>query len=215
MVSSPSVGFPKIWVVLSRLISFLFHPLLVGLFMAWFLIYVTPGYYQYLDPKAKTLTLATIIVSNFLLPVVIVLLLKGLGFIDSIFLRTQKERIAPYMATIILFFWSWYVFYNRYSAPQNLRDTLQGMFYASIAASMFNIYFKISMHAIGMGGLVGMMVVLLFQGSLIGILPLALAVLAAGIVISARLITGDHLPGDMLSGFLVGLGSQLLAHLLI
>jgi hypothetical protein len=119
------------------------------------------------------------------------------------------------MATIILFFWSWYVFYNRYSAPQNLRDTLQGMFYASIAASMFNIYFKISMHAIGMGGLVGMMVVLLFQGSLIGILPIALAVLAAGIVISARMITGDHLPGDMLSGFLVGLGAQLLAHLLI
>jgi hypothetical protein len=183
--------------------------------MAWFLIYATPGYYQYLDPKAKTLTLATVFVSNFLLPVVIVLLLKGLGFIDSIFLRTQKERIAPYMATIILFFWSWYVFYNRYSAPQNLRDTLQGMFYASIAASMFNIYFKISMHAIGMGGLVGMMVVLLFQGSLIGILPIALAVLAAGIVISARMITGDHLPGDMLSGFLVGLGAQLLAHLLI
>ena len=211
MVSSPSVSFPKLWVVLSRIISFIFHPLLVGLFMAWFLIYATPGYYQYLDPKAKTLALATVFVSNFMLPVVIVLLLKGLGFIDSIFLRTQKERIAPYMATIILFFWSWYVFYNRYAAPQNLRDTLQGMFYASIAASMFNIYFKISMHAIGMGGLVGMMVVLLFQGSLIGML----AVLAAGIVISARMITGDHLPGDMLSGFLVGLGSQLVAHLLI
>jgi hypothetical protein len=71
------------------------------------------------------------------------------------------------------------------------------------------------MHAIGMGGLVGMMVVLLFQGSLTGLLPLALAVLAAGMVTSARLITGDHLPGDMLAGLLVGFFAQVIAHFIV
>jgi hypothetical protein len=180
--------------------------------MAWFMIFMTPGYFQYLDPKARVLSLATVFVNNFMFPLVVVLLLKGLGFIDSIYLRTQKERIVPYMASIIFFFWTWYVFYNRYTAPQILRDSLQGIFYAAIIASAANIYFKISMHAIGMGGSVGMMVAMLFDGSLIGLMPLVIVVLLSGLVISARLITGDHQRGDVLAGFLVGLLAQGLAH---
>lgn len=214
MVLSP-LSFPRVWVVLSRILSFLFHPLLVGVYMAWFLIFATPGYYQYLDGRLRILSLATVVVNNFIFPVIVVLLLKGLGFIDSIFLRTQKERIVPYMASIIFFFWCWYVFYNKYEAPQIIRDTLQGIFYAAIAASALNIYFKISMHAIGMGGLVGMVLVLLFSGMLPGLMPLVVAVMASGLVLTARMITGDHLPGDILAGFLVGLAAQLTAHYII
>lgn len=207
--------FPRSLVWASKIISFLFHPLVVGVMMAWYLIYMTPGYYQYLEPKIRSLSLATVFVNNFIFPVVVVLLLKGLGFIDSIYLRTQKDRIVPYMASIIFFFWTWYVFYNRYSAPQILRDSLQGIFYASIVASAANIYFKISMHAIGVGGLVGMMVVALFSGHLIGLVPLALAVLISGMVMTARMVTGDHQQGDMLAGFLVGFLAQMTAHYVI
>ena len=116
------------------------------------------------------------------------------------------------MASVIFFFWTWYVFQNRYLAPQILRDTLQGIFYAAIIGSIFNSYFKISMHAIGMGGLVGMMVAILFDGSLFSLLPLALSVLMTGIVISSRLITGDHEKGDVLAGFMVGMLAQGMAH---
>lgn len=204
--------YPRTWVYFARFVSVIFHPLLVSVYMAWFLIFKSHGYFQYMDPKGRILSLATVIVNNFIFPVVVVLLLKGLGFIDSIFLRTQKERIVPYMASIIFFFWTWYVFYNRYEAPQILRDTLQGVFYAAIIASAANIYFKISMHAIGMGGLVGMMLASLFEGSLMGLLPLAASVLLSGLVISSRLITGDHQRGDVLAGFMVGLIAQGLAH---
>lgn len=209
---SAELSYPRAWVFFARLVSIIFHPLLVGVYMAWFLIFKGHGYFQYMEPKGRIISLATVAVNNFLFPVVVVLLLRGLGFIDSIYLRTQKERIVPYMASIIFFFWSWYVFYNRYEAPQILRDTLQGIFYAAIIASAVNIYFKISMHAIGMGGLVGMMIACLFDGSLFSLLPLALSVLLSGLVISSRLITGDHQRGDVLAGFLVGLTAQAMAH---
>jgi hypothetical protein len=207
--------YPRSWVMLAKAVSVLFHPLLVGIYMAWFLIFRSSSYFQYLEPRVRSISLATVVVNNFLFPLIVVLLLKGLGFIGSVYLRTQKERIVPYMASIIFFFWTWYVFYNKYESPQILRDTLQGIFYAAIMASTANIYFKISMHAIGMGGLVGMMIACLFNGSLFSPVPLAFSVLLSGIVLSSRMITGDHQRGDVLAGFLVGLLAQGLAHTIL
>ena len=206
-----SLSYPASWVFFARLVSFLFHPLLVGVYMAAYMIFINPVYYNYVDPRDKILSLATVFNNNFVFPVVVVLLLKGLGFIKSIYLETAKERIVPYMASIIFFFWTWYVFYNKPEAPQTMKDMLQGIFYASIIAMIANIYFKISMHAIGMGGLIGMMTMILFEGMMLSPLPYVIAVLLTGLVMSSRLIASDHQRGDIAAGFLAGLISQILA----
>ena len=44
-----------------------------------------------------------------LFPLVTVLLAKGLGFIDSVYLKTQRDRIIPYIACEIYYFWIAYV----------------------------------------------------------------------------------------------------------
>ena len=179
--------------------------------MAIYMIYINPVYFNYTDPRDKILSLATIFNNNFLFPMVVVLLMRGLGFIKSIYLHTAKERIVPYMASIIFFFWTWYVFYNRPEAPQAMKDMLQGIFYASIMAMIANIYFKISMHAIGMGGLLGMMLMVMFNGMMLSAMPLVVSILLTGLVLSSRLIASDHQRGDIVAGFLVGLLSQFLA----
>ena len=206
-----SLSYPSGWIFIARLVSYLFHPLLVGVYMAAYMIFINPVYYNYVDPREKILSLATVFNNNFVFPVVVVLLLKGLGFIKSIYLETAKERIVPYMASIIFFFWTWYVFYNKPDAPQTMKDMLQGIFYASIIAMTANIYFKISMHAIGMGGLIGMMTMVLFEGMMLSPLPFVIAVLLTGLVMSSRLIASDHQRGDIAAGFLAGLISQILA----
>ncbi|HSF46463.1 MAG TPA: hypothetical protein VLA58_10655 [Chitinophagaceae bacterium] len=206
-----SLSYPYSWTILARLVSYLFHPLLVGVYMAAYMIFINPVYYNYVDPREKILSLATVFNNNFVFPVVVVLLLKGLGFIKSIYLDTAKERIVPYMASIIFFFWTWYVFYNKPEAPQTMKDMLQGIFYASILAMIANIYFKISMHAIGMGGLIGMMLMILFEGKMLSPLPFMVSILFAGMVMTSRLIASDHKKGDIVAGFVVGLFSQLLA----
>ena len=115
------------------------------------------------------------------------------------------------MASIIFFFWTWNTFYHLQGIPQVMRDMTQGIFYASVMGMIANIYFKISMHAMGVGGLIGMMIVVLMDGQMYGGLPLVISILVAGLVMSSRLITGDHKQGDILSGFIVGLISQLIA----
>ena len=51
-------------------------------------------------------------------PLVTVLLAKGLGFLDSIYLKTQKDRIIPYIACGIYYFWMCYVLRNQPNFPK-------------------------------------------------------------------------------------------------
>ena len=122
--------------IAAKFISLILHPLLVCVYMAFYVIYINPYYFQYSTRLNKFFQLVTVANNNFVFPVLVVLLLKGLGFNESIYLRTQKERIVPYMACIIFFFWTWYVFYNNIEIPQVLKDAMQGVFYAAIAGSI-------------------------------------------------------------------------------
>jgi len=201
--------------IAAKFISFILHPLLVCVYMAFYVIYINPYYFQYSTPLNKFFQLVTVANNNFVFPVLVVLLLKGLGFNESIYLRTQKERIVPYMACINFFFWTWYVFYNNVEIPQVLKDAMQGVFYAAIAGSIANIYIKISMHAMGMGGLLGMIVVILFDGHLYHLWPLVASVLLTGIVISARMVASDHKNGDLLIGLITGFVAQMVAAYLV
>jgi len=201
--------------IAAKFISFILHPLLICVYMAFYVIYINPYYFQYSTPLNKFFQLVTVANNNFVFPVLVVLLLKGLGFNESIYLRTQKERIVPYMACIIFFFWTWYVFYNNIEIPQVLKDAMQGVFYAAIAGSIANIYIKISMHAMGMGGLLGMIVVILFDGHLYHLWPLVASVLLTGIVISARMVASDHKNGDLLIGLITGFVAQMVAAYLV
>jgi hypothetical protein len=67
------------------------------------------------------------------------------------------------------------------------------------------------MHAIGMGGLTGMMMVIAFSGQAFSFWPLPLAILITGLVCTARLIVTDHTKEDLFMGLLIGIGTQLLA----
>lgn len=205
----------KAALVIARMISFIFHPLLVGVYMGMYMLFINPVYFTYIHPTEKMMSMATIVNNNFIFPVVVVLLLKGLGFSKNIYLETQKERIVPYMASIIFFFWTWYVFYNKPDMPQIMKDMLQGIFYASIIGMILNIYFKISMHAMGIGGAFMLMIFVLMDGSMMSGLPMMITILVSGLVITARKLVSDHQNGDLAAGFIVGMLSQCLASTLL
>ena len=210
-MSSLDLSFPRPVLFIARLISVIFHPLLVGVYMAFYLIYINPFYYAYVPRINAFRNLLTVANNNLVFPLLVVLLMRGLGFSKSIYLRTTKERIVPYMASIIFFFWTWNTFYHLQGIPQVMKDMTQGIFYASVIGMIANIYFKISMHSMGVGGLVGLMIVVLMDGEMYSGLPMAISVLIAGLVMSSRLINEDHQPGDIASGFVVGLFSQIIA----
>src|SRR6476619_7585072 len=77
----------------------------------------------------------------------------SINFIYSFFLKTQKERIAPYIITMIFYWWMWYLSRNFPDQPVVLRFFFLSVFFATILGLILNSFFKISMHGMGVGGL--------------------------------------------------------------
>ncbi|MES2848781.1 MAG: hypothetical protein V4685_06970 [Bacteroidota bacterium] len=195
----------------AHLFSYIFHPLFIPLYVIWFLMFVHTSYFAGYGQGEKIFLLARIALNMVFFPLVTVLLLKGLGFISSVFLRTQKDRIIPYIASGIFFFWAYLVFRNQPSIPTILTSFTFAVFLSSSAALMANIYFKISMHAIGMGGVLGLFIVIMQQNNFLMTVPLSIAFLITGLVCSSRLIVSDHTPKEIYAGLVMGIVCQLVA----
>lgn len=196
---------------LAKFISFVFHPLFVGVMMAAYLIFVHPLYFVGFSEKEKMLKLLAVINNNVFFPLLVVALLRALGFNKSVLLKTQKERIVPYLASITFFFWTYYVFKNQPETPRVIVYMCRGMFFASSVALVLNNYYKISMHGIGVGGMVGLMALTLVDGTLYSGIPFMVAILVTGLVVTARKIVSDHQWFDIITGFLLGFLCQFVA----
>jgi hypothetical protein len=195
----------------AKIISYIFHPLFVPVYIAWFLISVQPYLFASFTPTEKIITMLRFFIMYSFFPLVTVLLAKGLGFLDSIYLRTQKERIIPYIACGVYYFWMCYVLRNQ---PQFSKEVVQlsmAIFIASSLGLLANIIMKVSMHAMSMGILLVFMAILSFtQGSSYTVY-ISVAFLIAGLVCTARFIVSDHTQKEIYTGLLVGGASQLIA----
>ncbi len=197
--------------IFARLFSYVFHPLFVPLYVVYFLLFIHPSYAAGFDYRYKVQAIMIVALNAVFFPLFSVLLLKGLGFLQSIFLHTQKDRIIPYIASGIFFFWTWHVFRQQSQYHPIFSSFFFGVLLTSSAALLANIYFKISMHAMGMGGVIGLFLVIMVYNTMLMTWPLGLAFLIAGIVCTSRLILNDHTSKDIYLGFLLGAFCQFAA----
>lgn len=209
--TAKQLNYPTGVTILAKVVSYVFHPLFVGVMMAAYLIFIHPYFFVGFSEKQKMLKLLAVINNNVFFPLIVVVLLRALGFNKSLLLQTQKERIVPYLASITFFFWSYYVFKNQPEVPRVLVNMCRGMFFSAAIALVLNNNYKISMHGIGVGGLMGLMTVILVDGNLNSGLPYMIALLITGAVMTARKIVSDHQWFDIITGFLLGFCTQLLA----
>ena len=201
--------------ILAHLFSYLFHPIFIPLYAVAFLVFIHPSYFSGFSMAAKKQTLLIVFINAVAFPILAVVLLKAVGFIQSIFLKTQKDRIIPYMACGIFFFWAYLVFKNQTNYPLILSSFLLGVFLASSAALLANIYFKISMHATGVGGLLGIFLLIMKSNTMLMTWPLCIAIAITGLVCTARLLISDHSIKEIYIGLIAGLLSHFVAAIVV
>lgn len=200
---------------IAHLFSYVFHPLFIPVYVTWFIAFVHPAYFSGFNPQQKTWIIIRVAYLMVFFPFITVLISKGLGFSKSIFLKTQRERIIPYILTQIFFFWAYLVFRNQPEIPKILTAFTFGVFLSSSAALLANIRMKISMHAIGMGGLLGIFLVIMFQNTMLMTWPIALVLLITGLVCTSRMIVSDHTSKEIYAGLFLGLACQFVASVII
>lgn len=205
------------------LISGIFHPLLVPTYMLLLLLLINPflfGLRGLGEPLARQ-TLVMVFLYTCFIPVVSVAIMKALDMVDSLLLEDRMQRIGPYLLVLVLYLWVYYNFARNGEVPTAYIAFMLGVVIALSITFFVNVFAKISAHAVGMGGMVGMVLLatvmfgsqaIQLGGWLISLpLLLMLTILAAGLTGSARLQLEAHTPLDVGMGFLVGFGSQLIA----
>ncbi len=195
--------------------SYIFHPVFVPVYVSLFLVYIHPSAFSGFSEADKRQTILIILLNLVFFPLISVLLLRAVGFIESIYLRTQKDRIIPYIASGTFFFWAYLVFKQQPQYPLILTSFVLGIFLASSVALIANIYFKISMHAIGMGSWLGIFLIILKSNEMLMTWPLCVVLLITGLVCSARILLSSHQPKDIYMGLLVGIITQFAAAMVI
>jgi hypothetical protein len=212
---SNKIIFPKSLRAAAHAISYLLHPIFIPLYAVAFIAFIHPTFFAGFSTAARQRTLLIIAINIVAFPLLATFLLSKLGFIQSFFLHTQKDRIIPYIITGIFFFWGYQVFKNQHHYPSIVKQFLFAIFLAVSAANIANIYFKISMHAIGMGGLVGLGLVIAKTNTMVMSWPLALFILLAGLVCTARFIVSNHTQKEVYTGLVLGIVCQYIAYYFI
>ena len=210
-VKEEALKVPFILKIISTFFSVLFHPVFIPVYVTFFLLYIHPSAFTGFSASNKQKTLVIVALNLVFFPMLSVALLKAVGFIDSLLLKTRKDRIIPYIACGIFFFWAYTVFKQQTAYPLLLVSYVLGLFLSSSAALIANIYYKVSMHAIGLGGCLGLFLIIMQSSSMLMTVPIAIALLVTGLVSTSRLMLKSHNPFDIYSGLIIGIATQFIA----
>jgi len=210
---TPDTGHPSSIIrFLAHFFSYLFHPLFITSYVIYFLLFFHPFAFAGFDQRMKIFRFITVAFSTAFLPLFSVFLLRRLHLgVQSIQLKTQKERIIPYALAMIFYWWAWNVFRNLPDNPIVSVHFLLGAFLSVCGAWFCNIYFKISMHAIAAGGLVMFFLLFSFADGFTSGLYLSVIILIAGVICTSRLILSAHSFFEIYLGFFIGMLAQFIA----
>lgn len=201
--------------LVAKVISYIFHPVFVPVYIILFLLYVQQGVFAGTTSMNKRWVLLQAILMYGFFPLITVFLLKALKFINSIFLDSQRDRIIPFVICNIWYFWIWYVWRNLPGSPKEIVILSMGIFLASAIGLMANTYMKISMHTIAMGVTVSFIILVSITQSTHPAIYISIALFIAGLVCSARLIASDHRPKEIYGGLLAGMSAVAIALLFV
>lgn len=164
-------------------------------------------YHVALDTPSLLSFLLLIFLGTFVFPVNAIFIFQKLLKKDiSVYMQKKEDRRLPLLIAAIFVLLTFYLFSYKfgYRAPHLIRGYLLGSSSSIILASIINVRFKISLHAMGLGGLTGLLFFL--QGSAFmdmrGII--AAWLILCGIVCWARLYLEAHTLTQIYAGFLAG-----------
>lgn len=200
----------------ATVISYITHPLFIPIIITFLTVRALPEYFVAFAHGSRRfpydmLYIRVLSISIFF-PALTLLLARSLKFVDSIQMHTQRDRIIPYIACTIYYFWAFYAFKREGVAPPFFNAFFLGVFIAVVLSMVANTYAKVSMHTTGWGGVIGLLLMLMTGMHMNVSFPLVVTFIVAGIVATARLILSAHTPAEIYAGFLIGILSQWIAY---
>lgn len=204
---------------LSKIISVIFHPLLFPTYGLLFLISTNPNRFGHFGNKLHGVWFIIIFSLTFLFPAIWLLMMKRLEMINSLKLETTKERIVPFIATATFYLWTTWMFKSNVNlkipTDQLIFLMMLGSCFTIFMALLANIAMKVSLHTMGAGNLLGLVLPVVHRSPYDLRFVLLALLLIAGTIGTARLILNAHTPREVYLGYLLGFTGQFIAFSII
>ncbi len=213
--------------VSAQVLSVVAHPLLVPTYALLILLGTNPYIFGVHTAAAKVPLVLLVFISTCVIPTFSVVMMRMLGLVKSVALRDRHDRIGPYVLTGTFYLWLVINFLHNNDIPRLYAAFMLGASISLFIAFFLNAFTKVSTHAVGMGGLLAIVLLAMatyeldyFTLTIGGWGPwyvhmnviLMIAILVSGLVGSARLYLRAHIPSQLWPGYLIGIFGQLVAY---
>lgn len=195
-----------------KFISVILHPIVIPTLGVLLYFILIPNR---INSNQKLSILGLIFVVTYLIPLLILIILKTFGFIKSYQVTSIKERKIPISLMIVLF----YLLGNTLLRIPFVRD-LGALFFATslglvIIYILFIFKLKTSLHILSIGIAISFFLLLSLQYS-ISFLPIILIlILISGLLASSRLYLKAHSPKEVYLGFFLGLSCPFIVSFML
>jgi hypothetical protein len=188
---------------ITQLISVLLHPLFMPLYATWILLN-SGSYLSFAVSKPmQTVIYMIVLITTYILPAISSWFLYQKGVIKSLEMETRAERSLPLFSAIVSYIAGLYLLI-KLPLPKIFAVMLSGGLIVLVAAFLINLRWKISLHMLGIGGLMGLLLGFsdIFHSNVL--LPVIITALVSGLLASVRLWRNAHSPAQIYVGFLTG-----------
>jgi hypothetical protein len=189
---------------IAKIISYLFHPLLMPSY-GFLALFFTKNYISTFTPLSLRLFILLVtFIFTFALPAINAFILLKMGRIKSLEMERAEERFVPYISTALYYFALYYLFYTVTDFPSIFKTLVLGAAISIVLVLIITTKWKISAHAVGIGGMIAAIIGISFKLSIDLRFITMCSILIAGFVGFARLKLNAHNPSQVYTGFLLG-----------
>lgn len=192
---------------LAKTFSFLLHPLFMPTY-AILIMFQAGSVVAFIPWEVKKYVLMVVVANTLILPMMLLPFFVKRKMAKDYKFSDRKERILPLLFTFLLYAFTFY-FLGGLPIPKIIKLFMLGSAAAVLLTFVVNFFWKISIHMVGIGGLVGITLFIIFKmfSSLMGFLLIGL--LFSGVIGTSRLYLGEHDIKQIAGGYMLGMGVLL------
>lgn len=188
---------------IANFISVIAHPVIIPTYF-FIAIFNINTYISLIIPyNTKLFLLGIVFLSTFLLPLLLTFIFIKKGFIKSLQMETREERTYPFIFTSICYYFTYY-FFRQVNLPREYYMFLLGGLFLILIIIIINFFWKISIHSVSIGGVVGAFIGLSIQTNIYVLHLIFLSIFISGLVGYSRLKLNAHKPAQVYVGFFTG-----------
>lgn len=195
-----------------KFISTILHPIVLptlGVFI--YFVFVSQSF----EKRLQLIVLGLVFTLTYLVPLLMLLLLKKFRFIKDFQVSTIKERRFPIIFMMLLL----YFLGNSIVQIPTIRNLGILFFGTSLSLTciyvLFSLKLKSSLHLVSMGNMIGFFLIMTNINSLSMLPIIILLILLSGILASSRMYLKAHTPIELLIGFSLGIICQFIVFILL